>query len=59
MAATATALAVGSATPYGSKSGARCLVIAHRAGWFPFGTPKYTTSKNREENGASALGGRR
>ncbi len=36
----ATAPAVGSATPYGSRSGARRLVIAHRASWFPFGTPK-------------------
>jgi hypothetical protein len=40
MATAATAPAVGSAAPYGSRSGARRLVIAHRAGWFPFGTPK-------------------
>ncbi len=59
MATAATAPTVGFATPYGSRSGARCLVIACHADWFPFGTPKYTTSKNGEENGASALGGRR
>ncbi len=59
MATAATAPAVGSATPYVSRSGARRLVIARHAGWFPFGTPTKTTSKNREENGASALGGRR
>ncbi len=40
MEAAATALAVGSATPYGSRSGARRLVITRRACWFPFGTPK-------------------
>jgi hypothetical protein len=40
MATAATALAVGSTTPYGSRSGARHLVIARHAGWFPFGTPK-------------------
>jgi hypothetical protein len=40
MATAATAPAVGSATPYGSKAGARRLVIARHAGWFPFGTPK-------------------
>ncbi len=40
MATVLTALAVGYATLYGSRSGARRLVIAHRAGWFPCGTPK-------------------
>jgi hypothetical protein len=40
MATAATASAVGSATPYGSRSGARRLVIICRAGWFPFGTLK-------------------
>jgi hypothetical protein len=59
MATAATAPAVGSATPYGSRAGTWRLVIARHAGWFPFGTPKLTTSKNREENGALALGGRR
>jgi hypothetical protein len=57
--AAATAPAVGSTTPYGSRAGALSLVITRHAGWFPFGTPKYTTSNNREENGALALGGRR
>jgi hypothetical protein len=40
MATAATAPAVDSAAPYGSRAGARRLVIACRAGWFPFGTPK-------------------
>jgi hypothetical protein len=37
MAAAATAPAVGSATPYGFRSGAQCLVITRHAGWFPKG----------------------
>jgi hypothetical protein len=57
LATAAAAPAVGSAAPYGSRAGARRLVIACHAGWFPFGTPKQTTSKNREENGALALSG--
>ncbi len=40
MATAATAPAVGSTTPYGSRSGTRRLVITRHAGWFPFRTPK-------------------
>jgi hypothetical protein len=40
MATAATAPAVGSATPYGSRAGTRHLVIGRRAGWFPFRTLK-------------------
>jgi hypothetical protein len=59
MAIAATAPALGSAAPYGPTQGARGRVW-RRDGWMVrlFRGQDETTSKNREEHGASALGGR-
>ncbi len=58
MAIDATAPALGSATPYGPMQGARGPVW-RRDGWMVhlFWGQHETTSKNREEHGALALGG--
>jgi hypothetical protein len=59
MAIAATAPALGSAAPYGPMQGARGRVL-RRDGWMVclFWGQNETTSKIREEHGASALGGR-
>jgi len=58
MAKAATAPALCSAAPYGPTQGARGRVLRHD-GWMVrlFRGRNETTSKNREEHGASALGG--
>jgi hypothetical protein len=58
MAIAATAPALGSAAPYGPTQGARGRVW-RRDGWMVrlFWGRNETTSKNREEHGALALGG--
>ncbi len=59
MAIAATAPALGSTAPYGSTQGARGRIL-RRNGWMVclFWGQNETTSKNREEHGALALGDR-